>query len=286
MIETRDNVVVRIRPRPNAEVNEFFMCDHGRLNYRWLNRRDRLESPRVHTTSGARDVEWEIALGSAASLLQGRRAFVLASPGLSNEALYLLVRLAGRSGGAGAFRVERGPEAPLPGVHDLALRAERAPNVRGAELLGFTKSDTPLAGLRDGDVLFVADHELIEVDWQAASRASAVIVMSTAMPEGLSHVDVTLPVCNMAEEEGTFTNVRGRVQRFLQAKAAPGAARPTWYVLVDLLAALGDSVDAALPGQVFGLLASASGDFAGLSYETLGLRGRPVAGAALAGTAR
>jgi NADH-quinone oxidoreductase subunit G len=286
MIETRDNVVVRLKPRPNAEVNEFFMCDYGRLNYRWLNRRDRLESPLVRTGHAAPTVEWDVALDAAAALLRGKRAFVLASPGLSNEALFLLSRIAGRSGGAGAFRVERGPEAPLPGVDDLALRAERAPNVRGAEALGFSKTDTPLAGLRDGDVLVIADHELIATDLDAVKRASAVILLSTAMPEGLTDVDVVLPVCNMAEEEGTFTNLRGHVQRFLQAKAAPGDARPSWYVLVDVLTALGDSVSAVIPGQVFASLAQANAEFAGLSYESLGLRGRALPTLASAGAAR
>ena len=31
IVETRDNVVVRLRPRPNEDVNKYFMCDHGRL---------------------------------------------------------------------------------------------------------------------------------------------------------------------------------------------------------------------------------------------------------------
>src|SRR5260370_29551851 len=44
-IETRDNVVVRLRPRVNEDVNKYFMCDQGRLDYRWLNRRDRVTSP-------------------------------------------------------------------------------------------------------------------------------------------------------------------------------------------------------------------------------------------------
>ena len=62
---------------------------------------------------------------------------------LSNETLFLLQRLIARvrSAGAGVFRVRRGPEAPLAGVPDLALRAERAANVRGAQLLGFRESD-------------------------------------------------------------------------------------------------------------------------------------------------
>jgi predicted molibdopterin-dependent oxidoreductase YjgC len=47
MVETRDNMVVRLRPRSNEDVNKFFMCDYGRLNYRWMNRTDRLEAPLV-----------------------------------------------------------------------------------------------------------------------------------------------------------------------------------------------------------------------------------------------
>ena len=31
ILETRDNVVVRMRPRPNDAVNKYFLCDHGRL---------------------------------------------------------------------------------------------------------------------------------------------------------------------------------------------------------------------------------------------------------------
>ncbi|HEY3658880.1 MAG TPA: 2Fe-2S iron-sulfur cluster-binding protein, partial [Steroidobacteraceae bacterium] len=47
MIEVRDNNVARLKPRPNEEVNKFFMCDYGRLNYRWMNRQDRAELPMV-----------------------------------------------------------------------------------------------------------------------------------------------------------------------------------------------------------------------------------------------
>src|SRR5919204_3580947 len=136
------------------------MCDYGRLNYRWLNRRDRVEAPLVRDGAALVVTDWEAALERAAATLRGRRAFVLASPVLSNEALFLLAELARRTGGAGVFRVERGPEAPLAAVDDLALRADRAANVRGAELTGFRRSDSPLDGLADGDVLVVADEEL------------------------------------------------------------------------------------------------------------------------------
>jgi NADH-quinone oxidoreductase subunit G len=280
IIETRDNTVVRMRPRANPEVNEYFLCDTGRLDYRWMNAPNRLELPQAHQGGALVDVDWDVALGAAATAIRGKRTLVLASPMLSNEALHLLSRLVRTTGGAGAFRVARGPEAPLPGVKDLALRAERAANVTGAEMLGFTKTDTPLAGLQGGDVLVIADHALTDAEVAAAARASAVVVIGTTLPAGLSNVVAVLPITNFAEEEGTFTNLRGRVQRFLQAKAAPGLARPSWFVLSDLLGSLGEAADYFVPADVFAALAASHPEFAGLTYDRIGLRGLPVLGAA------
>jgi NADH-quinone oxidoreductase subunit G len=279
MVETRDNAVVRLRPRPNAEVNEFFLCDHGRLNYRWMNRGDRLEAPSVAGASGPRATDWDVAVARAAQALKGKKVFVLASPNLSNEALFFLSRIMKGAGGRGAFRIEQGPEAPLEGVEDLALRADRAANGRGAELLGFARSRTPLGEISAGDAVIIADHDLTADDAAQLSRASAIVVASTFMPTALTRADVILPIGNHLEEEGTFTNLRGRVQRFLQARAAPGMARPSWYVLADLANALGDRQDVLTASQAFTALATSEPAFAGLSYDTLGLRGAVMSGA-------
>ena len=128
-----------------------------------------------------------------------------------------------------------------PGVKDLSLREDRAANVRGAELLGFTRSDAPLVvDGRRATCSIVADEELAGIDAPDVAKAGAIIVIGTTLPAWARHAAaVVLPIANFAEEEGTFTNLRGRVQRFLQAKAAPGFARPSWYVLSDLLAAVG-----------------------------------------------
>ena len=281
IIETRDNQVVRMRPRPNDEVNKYFMCDHGRLNYRWMNRQDRVSAPMVRHQGMLATTDWELALRSAAQLLAGKRTFVLASPNLSNETLFLLGRLVKKNGGTGAFRVNQGPEAPLPGVEDLALRPDRAANVRGAELAGFTRSDTPLSGMQPGDVLIVADEELAGIDAVDVARAGAIIVIGTTLPAWARHgASIVLPIANCAEEEGTFTNLRGRVQRFLQAKAAPGLARPSYFAIGDLLSALGEGEGFWTAGQAFDALAASHPAFAGLSYDVLGLRGLPMAGAA------
>ena len=282
MVETRDNMVVRLRPRPNDDVNKYFMCDHGRLNYRWMNRQDRVDVPHVRGSAGMGPTDWDGALQVAASALSGKRAFVLASPMLSNEALYLLSRIIKKTGGSGVFRLPQGDEAPLPGVEDLSLRRDRAANANGAELLGFTRNDNPLAAYKAGDVLIIADEELPGVDKPniGGPGGGPVIVIGTTVPAwAASRATVVLPVANMAEEEGTFTNLRGRVQRFMQAKAAPGFARPTWWVTSDLLAAIGEESNFFLASDVFAALAKDVSPFAGMSYDALGVKGRVVAGA-------
>ena len=278
IIETRDNQVVRMRPRPNPDVNAYFMCDAGRLDYRWINRTDRLELPMVQKNGALTPVDWEPALQATAAALRGKRVTVLASPMLSNESLFLLTRLGGR----GVFRVVQGPEAPLEGVPDLALRADRAANVRGAEELGFTRTSS-LSGIGAGDVVVIADDDLEGLDAGALGGAT-LIVMGTTLPATIAgRVAVALPTTNFAEEEGTFTNLRGRVQRYMQAKAAPGLARPMWYALTDLLALLGQPAAYFLASEVFDALAASKSSFAGMAYDTLGLRGTALPDAQAAG---
>jgi NADH-quinone oxidoreductase subunit G len=280
MIETRDNVVVRQRPRPNDDVNSYFMCDHGRLNYRWLNRQDRVDIPHVRQSGSMGPTDWDGVLASVAKLLTGKRAFVIASPNLSNEALYLLGKIVKKTGGAGVYRMPQGEEAPLPGVDDLALRPDRAANGHGAELFGFSRSDNPLTGLKQGDVLVLADEELAGMSNPDIAAASAVIVIGTTLPKWASgKASAVLPVANMAEEDGTFTNLRGRVQRFTQAKAPPGFARPTWWVLSDVLNAIGERSNFFLASDVFGSLANETPAFAGMTYDSLGLKGATIKGA-------
>ncbi len=276
MLETRDNVVVRIRPRPNAAVNQHFACDVGRMNYRWINRRDRLEYPQLRTAQGLATASWSDAINAAASAISAAaRVTVLASPALSNETLFLLGRIAAHVNATAVMTVERGAEAPLPGVKDLSLRAERAPNHTGAELFGFTEVISPLAGLGANDLLIVAD---------AAGAVGAipdgvrVVVIGTVLDETLrATAVVALPIANFAEEDGTFTNLRGRVQRFQQAKAPPAQVRPSYRVVGELATTIGAGSYPALASDIFASMASSVPAFAGMTYRSLGLQGTMAA---------
>jgi NADH-quinone oxidoreductase subunit G len=277
IMETRQNQIVRMRPRPNEEVNAFFMCDWGRLNYRWMNDKNRAEQPMVRKNGALVATSWELGISAAARALTGKKVFAVVSPMLSNETLFLITQLLGGSGGS--FRVEEGPEAPLPGVPDLALRRERAANVNGAEALGFRKNADPLNGLGQGDVLLVVGEDLAGVDQNVLRNAGEIVMIGYSLPPAGVEASVVLPIANFSEEEGTVTNLRGRVQRFMQARQAPGESRPSWLVLGDLLGVMGKQFNFFLPSEVFARLASSNKAFAGLSYDTLGFKGLPLAGA-------
>src|SRR5207245_11501202 len=100
--------------------------------------------------------------------------------------------------------------------------------------------------------------------------AGALIYLGTALPEGARDAEVVLPIANVAEEEGTFVNRDGRVQRYFHAKPAPGIARPARWVLAELLAALGRGESLAGPHAAFDRPARSVGPFAEPSYPRLG----------------
>ena len=274
-LDTRENVVVRVRPRPNLEVNRYFICDHGRMNYRWMNRGDRIEAPLVKRGGELHATDWQDALERVTTTLRGAgpRVVALVSPRASTEALFFARELFRGLDWTGAFQVVMGEEAPLAGVPDLALRAERAPNGRGAELLGYGREyAAALAAAESAAVVLVLDEPDIPV-----RAAGTLIYAGTVLPERARDADVVLPIANVAEEDGSFVNRDGRVQRYAQAKPAPGMARPAWWVFSELGAALGHGEPVGSAAEAFEGVAQAIDALRGLSYEQLGFVGKSAA---------
>src|SRR2546425_656435 len=184
--------------------------------------------------------DWDEALARVAAILrgaEGRTAVALVSPGASSEALALAKRVFTGFNWTGAFQVVMGEEAPLAGVPNLALRAERAPNAKGAENLGYTRDYAQaLAAAKSAAVVLVLDDPDCAVETNGA-----LIYLGTVLgvDAPCRRADVILPIANVAEEEGTFTNRDGRTQRYYQAKPAPGMAQPAAWVLGQLAAAMG-----------------------------------------------
>jgi NADH-quinone oxidoreductase subunit G len=288
-IDTRDETVVRLRPRPNLEVNRHFICDYGRMNYRWMNRGDRIEAPLLRDGARHAATDWDTALARLEQLVRGASgtAVILASGRASTESLGLVRRLLERFEVTAAVQVPLGDEVPLAGIPDLALRRERAPNLAGARLLGYgTDWSAALREAEGAAIVLLLDPDLSPADEAALTAAhGAVVVLGTVFAEGLRNAELVLPVTNMAEENGTYVNRDRRVQRYQQAKSQPGMARPAWWVAGEVMAAAGQGAPATA-ADAFARLGERWPVFAGLTHADLGYTGRVLAEAVPAGAAR
>lgn len=294
-LHTRDNLVQRIKPRENQEVNGHWMCDYGRENYEWINQPGRLESPFVGRKPERRAAGWRDTLerlSARMAELRGAEVRVLGSPAASNESLAALCALAEALGDLSeqSFRSLRAEdEDPLPGFPMLIRRRDLVPNADGARALGFSRTgdDSGRGGLEDmaahKGILLVLGDSLEDCGDAFGSEASLFVYLGTHDTAAAANADFLLPVTNFAEEEGTFVNVQGRAQRFEQALRVSGTARPAWLVLGALAAAAGGGgASPSTASEAFAALAARSPAFAGLDYEALGLSGAPLATAASA----
>jgi len=275
-IDTKENQIVRLKPRHNADVNSYWMCDHGRKHLVMSNRGVRAEVPMIREASSLRPADWPTAIEWLTRRIRETGApggLGIASPDASNESLFFFTRLLAALGiDRWEFTVPSGETAALATVPKLQLRADRAANGAGCELLGGTRVDAP-SSVPAGGALVVLDDALADAEASFRGDASFFLYLGTRLPEAAREADAILPIATFAEMDGTFTNFEGRVQRFHRALSSPGIARPSWMVLSRVLAGLDAAVPVDDAPSAFASLADGCAAFAGLTWDGLGLKG-------------
>ncbi len=275
-IDTRDNLAQRLKPRVNSAVNSHWMCDYGRSRYEWFNKKDRIEAPLVRDGNRHGASNWQqsiVALVARLQTLKGSGGVTaVASPFHGNEDIAALSRLTKVLGGGELiFKAEQGEEVVCPGFPRLARRADLAANVRGAQAFGF-KRDTAL-NIRQSNVLIVVGDELEDAPSSFGADADLFIYLGATLSPAARNAHFVLPITIFAEQEGTFTNYEGRVQRFWPALQPPPLARPAWQILSVILAGLDDAPAPATAADAFARIGNWFDEFAGLSYDTIGTQG-------------
>ncbi len=101
------------------------------------------------------------------------------------------------------------------------------------------------------------------------------IAIDFFLSETAHHADIVLPGSLHEEDEGTVTQIEGRVIKINQCVDPPGDARQDWRIIQDIARALGRErgFTFASPREIFDELrrASAGGiaDYAGITYERI-----------------
>jgi NADH-quinone oxidoreductase subunit G len=282
-IYQREDRIYRFQPRENQAVNQYWMCDAGRLSYHGLQGEGRLGQAFWRTDAGFEPAALAAAVRVAAGKLSDLAAAhgagaigIVASAQAPNEELHLLRRLATRL----EARLAGISWSPPDAYHDdFLIKADKNPNTKGLELQGITtggSADDLLRDAAEGRLQALVLHRCDLTTWKGdAARAALetvpyLVVLDSDRRETTQFASVALPIGTYAESDGTFTNHAGRVQRFVRAVAPPGDARPGWQVLAQLLAALGGETAVESAARVFDALAAECPPFKGLSWDGLG----------------
>jgi NADH-quinone oxidoreductase subunit G len=286
LIGSREDRIYRYTPRDNDAVNRSWMCDPGRLNYKWIGREDRLRAVLRRASSTGTSGEpmpWTAALKEVAASLKSAAhgaTAIVASSRQTNEELYLLAQLA-RELGATTDSVPRTGQADR-----LLILADKNPNSTGARLTGIAAeaagsrlpaiADAIRAGRITTLVVFGEDVTRCGIGAELLGKLQTLVVCDILPNATTALAHYLLPGCAHAEKRGSFTNAHGRVQRFQKAAEPPGDARPEADILTEVLAALTGRTWPDNPPALFERMAGEVPGFAGLTWAKLGDAGATV----------
>lgn len=256
IVDHYDNEVQRYRARDNADVNQGWLCDDGRLSYK------RIHDPETQVTvpyERAEDgqmvpISWEQAKAKLGELLgphvgetDGTLGLALSAQ-LTTEGVTAFVELAERVLQVDTYAILGRPDWE---ADKLLKVADQNPNRAGAELVleGYSIFDEGAEGLKKaldkGEVktLLMAGSDYPQPDeaWSKAIEAATVVCWTSNWDETSLAADLVLPLASFAEQDGTFVNVQGRLQRVKKALKPVNGRKPAVDAAVFTADALGAS---------------------------------------------
>lgn len=275
--------VMRLKPRHNPDVNQWWMCDAGRYGYKFIDE-NRVTSVQIREAETFRQGSWDEALTQLSQTLKALRdanqiaqVGVILSSGLTNEDMYVAKRFFGQLG-VSQLVFQRPPQGDSD---SFLIQADKSPNARGAQALGIVEGAQALveeacrSHLR---VLIVFTQDLVSLFGEArvgemAQKLQKLVFIGTNVNPTAKRAHLVLPSNVFAEKDGTFTNFEGRIQHLDAALDPLGEARPEWQILCDLAGRLDMDVKFADASAIFHSLAQNEQAFHGLTYEAIGEQG-------------
>ncbi|MBA4311122.1 MAG: NADH-quinone oxidoreductase subunit G [Chlorobiaceae bacterium] len=312
----RNNEILRLTPRFNSSVNQYWMCDHGRLNsFKNVNAANRVNAPMFRKDGMLIDVGWDEAMARATSELKSFKKNEIAAFGSAhstNEDNYLLAKLMNHMG---VHRIDFVPHIEDAKQDSLLIKADKTPNSTGARLVGI-KSDTDeysyraiIDDIRNGKIkaLYVLDDDIAVVPEiaEVLPKLEFLVIHASNENQTMKYADVVFASSTYAEKHGTFTNFEGRVQKNKPAvstlehdrvldgmplsrldrfgahndrwtKGIKRDTRASWRIINSIAAILGAKWKYNKCEDVFNEIASTNSSFYGLTYENIGVTGAMI----------
>jgi NADH-quinone oxidoreductase subunit G len=221
----RNNEILRQTPRYNPPVNDYWMCDTGRLEtFKHVNSPGRIKAPMMKKEGVSVEVGWDEAIAKAASELKTFKKSEIAVIGSAydtNEDNYVLQKFATEV--LGTKNIDFARHIVEGDEDDILIRADKTPNSLGAERVGFHPREGGLdyAGIlkaiKEGTIkaLFIVDDNIAADPAVAKTlgRLELLVVNFSFQNETTKLADILFPTATFAEKNGTFTNFQGIVQR-------------------------------------------------------------------------
>lgn len=247
-IDHHQNVVYRIRPRHNAEVNKWWMSDDSRHLYQVLYDKNRLLHPLARQHGAAAPVAWSAAIGQAAGKFRQIASqagpgslYAMLSPMMSCEEAWLL----------GQWIRSLDPQArlilgPVPRTQQdevfhhylthqetFRIQAEKVPNAAGIrrvmkmlrgptmEYAALSAPSAQLDQLQGGWIVGGYLSNWIASDPPALLSQGFRVVQDLLGNSLTRDADIVLPAAAWAETEGTWENYAAKLQPFNAAVTPP-----------------------------------------------------------------
>jgi NADH-quinone oxidoreductase subunit G len=241
-VESRGNVAYRLLPRRNEEVNQVWMCDEGRLTYHETNEKraefgDLLIAVNLlkPLTSGV-----GISISAQCTNEEAAAAFLLGAA-LKAERYFLTGKPPGRG-------------------DDFLLREDKNPNTRGVKLAAQAFGVTLLEQQPDTKAVIA-----FRTDGLTAKPEVLVAITQNEFESSAS-----LPCESAYEQDGSFINYYGRLQRFWDSVPAPrGEAAPAWRWAERILTALGFTNGPRSAAAAFAALAERAPELQGVKLDDI-----------------
>lgn len=227
------NIMFRLEPRINMEVNKWWMCDEGRYGFHHVHSPSRIIGPTNLSGGEPKGAMWGEALPAVKEMIKGAKsqAFFVCADATMEEASTLQKAFPNAEFFSYSPTVNASSEDKA--LDHLVRRKDKSPNLKGLEALNFK----PYSAFdpKKYDLVFFVSAGKVRPPYGLAKLAKKAVALGVFLKEELSGYHWVLPGASTYEKAGTFVNAKGMKQSFQPSIPPVGMSRTLESLIGGLL---------------------------------------------------